>query len=424
MDQYETPTHRPQAMQGLIGVVKLGRRHYAASLIWNHTENDKTLAAEAREAAARVGAELIAVRSAPVAQYGLGDVMLGHKPGQPSLAAALAEASQSAIYGVWPLPGQGWCLLGVRGDGSVAYDKCTHSESAIRDAFFDGLVAEVWDQVICPADWQVEGSTAAEALAPRLAATKVKLRPLKVDTLRWLLYGGAAVLALGGAGYGYQQWQAQQAAHIARAPRPSLPAPPPMPWAGQPLPGAALATCVDSILAHRLDAASLPVWRLSAARCDGREAGFQLRRQHGSPHWAADAAQRAWPSATLAINGDSARLSWPLPALPHYPANGAGVSLMAARRYLQNQFDELQLPIKLSDGDRQPWWNGLKYEIETPFDPARLLPILSRLPASVVTEVRLVPGEKTRWVVEGQVFERRQPSPEEIQALQPSERSS
>lgn len=430
----------PAGLVDMLGSVRLGNKEYAVSLIWYGAEDGARLKAEAVDAAGRVGSSLIALRpggALNTPQYGLGDTMLGHKPGMPSLAAAVAEQVHGSLFGVWQLDTQLWCLIGVRNDGAIVFDKASANEEAIRQEFAEGLVADAWEQIICPAAWEISGTQPAEEHRPALGRTRVRLQPLKADVGRFLLYGALVAVVCGGSYFAYGQYQdyqarraaAQQALELAQAQasaaarnRPAATGPvriPDMPWAGQPLATSATQACIDGLLLHLHAAAEVPGWsRDGAGRCDGKSVSYDIKRDQGTDNWVAPMVARMAdrPQLTGPANG-KATLKWPLPQLPVYAKDSPGTPLDLLRQNVPAQFAEMGQDFSFAAGDSQPFWQSVRYAFETPLDPMTFMPLLGTMPGALVREVDLDP-ESGKWKISGEIYERKQPSAADLQQLQ------
>jgi hypothetical protein len=428
----EQSTH--QALLQIQGVVSIGRTRYAASLIWSNADSAGALLAEAREAAERIEVGLVALRkpeAGRVAQYALGDSMLGHQAGMPSLADAVAGQIQGSLYGVWHLGDDLWYLLGVLADGSIVYDKAMTNEGVLRSEFYEGMQASNWGQLICPSEWQVPNSTASDDLAPWLHRTKVRLRPLQVDRKRLLLSGLGVAVVVAGVVLGYPIVQAKLAerAEQARLAEEARQAKlngvefrvPDMPWAGKPRLAAALHACIDGLQLHANDAGSLPGWTRDAGQCDGKQVSFSLKRtEDANDNWLAPLVKTLPGTPELRQGSGQATLIWSLPPLSsqvNYAPHSPGIPLELVRRNLTAQFNELRLPISLSDGERQPYWQGLKFSLSLPRDPEFLLPLIGTLPATLLESVSF-DADKQSWSVQGQIYERVQPSAADLESNQ------
>lgn len=382
-----------QAQDGLVGVVRLGRKDYAVSLIWSPAEsNGARLLDQACEAAERFTVDLIALRAGGGVfpdQYALGDLALGQQSGMPALAASVAAQLTGSLYGAWQLTDGVWWLVGVGSDGAILYDRAAADEAEIRLTFEQGLASQAWDQVICPDDWHVHDSLSAEQNEPELGAARVRLKRVKHDP-RVLLVRGGALALLAAAGFtAYSLWPSEpvfeQVLRIPTAIRP-LPPPPPKPWPGTPMVEAALNTCVDALLSYAPDASSMPGWALQAGRCDGTQVSYQLARQGGNDLWLAPLAARLRGEPVVTpLGNDQATLSWRLSGVPVQSADEPNPNLPALQARVRAGMDQLGLPVAFEAVGGA--WSGVRIKVTLAGSLLLLSPLLAPLQATVLREV-------------------------------------
>lgn len=396
----------------LAGVVRIGKRSYAVSLIWNTASDQKALLAEARESAVRLGASVmclyrIGVDTLP--QYGLGDALIDHRPGLPALAAAVGAASGGSLYGVWHSDDGAWILLGIRADASVAYDKAFEKEAQARIEFYEGLATEPWTEIVCPEAWQVDGASPSDSLGERFSSAKVKLRAVRRNLPRLIFFSLVVVAIVGVSGYLYKL------AHKPPPPLPVLPQAvhiPPMPWVDRALPSAVLQACVGALWGAGAAAGEIPGWSADASgRCDGGTVSYGISQQGGTVNWVRPYASQV-PGAPVLSNlqGNRATLTWQLPPLPSYAAGSPGIALDKAEAYLRSNFAELQLPLSITKGQPMQFWRSFGYKFTTQVSPDTFVPLLGKIPGSVIREVTFDSGSNN-WSVTGEVFERLPPRP-------------
>lgn len=429
MDQQSNTFPSQQGMALLHGVVPLGRRKYAVSLLWNMAEGNEKLLQEARIAAERMGSTLLALRPGHGVwndQFAIGDAQLGHTPKLPSLAAALAEQLNGSLLGVWQLNDQVWWLVGVRSDGSIVYDRAVADVDEIRTEFDNARVSDLWEEVICPADFYVENAKVGNPLDELIGTSKVRLRPLKQNPA--LVIATALVFSLlaGGGLYAYQQYQ-EHLAELERLKIRSSGTPqmgdeiivPPMPWAGKAQGGATLSACVKGLLFYANEANKIPGWSQGIGRCDGKQITYSLKRSGGTNSWLQTMATRLASQPTVAEGDKESSLIWPLSNLPLYPSDSPGVSVQKAQRYLQTEFDELFTTIQFTPGKKELYWTSIRYALKDTPNPSVYLPLFGKIPASLVQEVTFDP-QTNYWSLSGEIYERRQPTAQELENLKNS----
>lgn len=396
----------------LAGAVRLGKRTYAASLIWNSAGDQSSLLAEARESAMRLAASVMCLYrldADTLPQYGLGDALMDHKPGMPVLAVAVAAASVGSLYGVWHTDDGAWVLLGIRGDASIAYDKAFENEAQARVEFYEGLTTEPWSEIVCPEAWQIEGTRPAGSLSERFGRAPVRLRSVRRNLPRIAFFAMLTAVALSAGGYFYKQ------AHKPLPPMPRVPNivhVPPMPWVGRPLPSAVLQACVGSLWGAGAAAAGIPGWSAgSVGSCDGETVRYTIVRGDGTQNWVVPFLRQTPGSPTLSNMQDKmATLTWKLPPLPTYPVGSPGIVLSKAQDYLRSNFAELQLPLSITPGQNMPFWHSFRYAFSTDVSPDTFAPLLGKIPGSIISDISY-DTTSGKWNVTGEVFQHMASSP-------------
>lgn len=429
MDLQSNTFASQQGMALLHGVVPLGRRKYAVSLLWNMAEGNGKLLQEAKIAAERMGSTLLALRPGHGVwndQFAIGDSQLGHSPKLPSLAAALAEQLNGSLLGVWLLDDNVWWLVGVRSDGSIVYDRAVADVDEIRAEFDNARLSDKWEEIICPADFYVENSLVGSPLGELIGTSKVRLRPLKKSLTPMIATAVVISLLVGASLYGYQQYQAHLA-ELERLKARSAGTPhaddeivvPPMPWAGKPQASATLKACVKGLLVYANEANKIPGWSQGVGRCDGKSVTFSLIRSGGTNSWLQTMAARL-PSKPAVAEGDrESSLVWSLSDLPRYAPDSPGVSVKKAQRYLQTEFDELFTPIQFTSGQKELYWTSTRYALKDTPNPSVYLPLFGKIPASLIQEVTFDP-HTNYWSLSGEIYERLQPTAQELENLKNS----
>lgn len=413
----------------LQGVVAIGRRRYAVSLIWNQAEGNKSLTLEAKEAADRMGCSLFAIRPGKGRwhdQFAVADRNLKHKAGLPSLAAALADELSSSILGAWQL-GEGiWWLVGIRDDGLIIYDRAVSDVQDIQQDFLEALASGEWTQVLCPAEWGVNESEQSINLAGNIGKGKIFLRPTKVNKVRIASIFSAVALAILASLFSYKKYQEHllelkqieerqkklSGMYIAKDIQV-----PPMPWAGKPIFNLALISCVTDLVKYAEYASQIPAWERGTGTCNGNEIDYTLKSSGGTEIWLNIMAERlpVKPSSASA-SGETGNIVWKLPEIAVYPDNSPGVSLQKTQQYLTVELAELFIPITFSGVQKELFWLKMEYKVENVQELPYLLKVFSKIPASVVKSVTFDPVKRL-WSLEAEVYERRKPTPEELEEL-------
>ncbi|HFS8112825.1 TPA: type 4b pilus protein PilO2 [Enterobacter asburiae] len=427
--QTDTSSAEEQLGEQLQGVVAIGRRRYAVSLIWNQSESSKPLAAEAKEAAERMGCSLFAIRPGKGRwndQFAIADVNLGHKAGLPSLAVALAEELNVSLLAVWQLSEQVWWLVGINQDGSILYDRAVADAHDIQQDFLEALTTVEWEKIFCPSEWEIPKTEPPPPLNGNISKGKVRIRPVKVNKLRIVLIATSVAVIIGGGLFAYEQYQDHllelKMIEESKKKRTGFALDndievPPMPWAGKPLFNLALVQCIRDLAKYAEEASQIPAWEREEGTCDGSVIDYRLKSTGGTEVWLNIMAERLPSKPTSAsANGTEGNISWKLPELPTYPPNSPGVPLRKTQEYLTVELAELFIPITFSQPVNELFWLKMEYSLNNIQELPSLVTIFSKIPASIIKSVSYNPTSK-RWSLEAEVYERRKPTPQEIEAL-------
>lgn len=143
------------------GTVVVDGVGYAVGLIWQPLQNPDDPDAEVRETMeSDPELDLYCLRFSSAPQYGLGKTSLGHREGEPSLAAAVAAAlsDQSSVCAVFRLK-EGWWFVVIRNDLILSEEDVLYTrEEEAQKAFFSMMAVPDWDKKIAPPEWGIEGS--------------------------------------------------------------------------------------------------------------------------------------------------------------------------------------------------------------------------------------------------------------------------
>ncbi len=276
------------------GSVQIGNTRYAVGLMWAPLQNPDDPLPEIREAMeSEPGADLYCQRTSATPQYGLGKTSLGHRSGEPSLAASVAAAlsDKTSACGVFKVD-EGWWFFAIRNDLILAEeDVLFASESEAKRAFFAMMAVPDWDVRIVPAEWQVEGTTQM-SLADMVANTrKTRLFELSATKKTQILVVVAIILIALVVGLAYIIYTLLQGVFtpekIVVLPTPEVvkpvePAPEkPKPWEKVPDMTVFFNKCWNN--AYQLDAIVIPGWTMNKVVCTpkGLTTGWRLSWQHG-----------------------------------------------------------------------------------------------------------------------------------------------
>jgi hypothetical protein len=235
-------------------------------------------------------ADLYVYRKSGKSMIGFAGTDSGARAGQIPLALAIASTldreskPNNALIAVSLPEADGRCAYLMIRDGYVlaGYDR-VGPEAEIREAFFADLSTDDgWDILICPADWEVNGSTERdiESLLPKKAGVvKIpdtwRLRPVKPSRIKSVLIFAAIAAVSFAVVKGYQWWQQAkmervamqiaaeqaQAVELARQQKIST-----LPWLAMPSPVDFAAACEGALDATKV---IVPGWNFTGFRCQG-----------------------------------------------------------------------------------------------------------------------------------------------------------
>ena len=271
------------------GVITVGRKKYAVNLYWQPSPSGRVSQA-AREAASQPGqmADFYAARPGNargrVPQFGLGQKEYGHKVGQPTGAASLAEDQPGSWAGVFRVP-EGWWLVVLR-DDLIAPDGDTlfSNEQEARARLFEEINLGGLQRIYAPSHWNIGGSDIVEVALLMQGRSDFRLQFVHYP-VKAILLGIIGLIAIAALGYFAVNWQQdrekafekgigglsseQQA--IARlqqqqqlAPPPPPPPPPKRSWEDKPTPVDFLEACRQAL--EQVPATTLG-WAYSDVTC-------------------------------------------------------------------------------------------------------------------------------------------------------------
>ena len=289
----------PPASAG--GTMTVGRKKYAVNLYWQPSPSGRVSQA-AREAAAQPGqmADFYAVRpgtSNRIPQFALGQKEYGHRVGQPSAAASLAEDQPGSWAGVFSV-NEGWWLVVSRDDliapdGDILFA----DENDARQRLYEEINLGGLQRIYAPENWAVPGGDPMPLTLLLQGRSDSRLQYVKfpVKTVAIVLLVIGAIAGLGYLAMSYQRSQLsefeqsiadltpeQQA--VARAEHERLLAPPPPPpppvryWEKEPRPEVFLEACHQAMM--QAPAVTLG-WKRGNIICDGHNLSIEWNRTHG-----------------------------------------------------------------------------------------------------------------------------------------------
>ena len=411
-----------------ISVLKIGGKKYAVNLFWNEAEDSSRVQEAARQEAARqseLELDLFCVRQG-VSQYGLGRRRVGHAKGMASLAGHMADSRPGSWLGVFSVD-DGYYILAVRDNEILGEtDRVFTDELDARTQLEEFLTRGEWSEIYAPSSLSIDGAQDLSIESFVASGRPPRLQDINRvgSAVKWIVIGGVVVLAVFG-GLFYQKYQEDLAyqemlARLEAQARNNLPGRqqqevevPPMPWEGRFVAAKYLPACAEAMKQAVLD---IPGWKPISIACDGTGSSVSLKIDRtanlgqggGTINWIRWALNRHGMDRASAspVGENGAEVTWSIagdieksrPAL-------TPPRLSESRRYLQSWLEETFTQVRFSNGDRNPFFETLKFRFETPYDPSRFSEILGRVEGLTIDKVAF---DLSRYVytVEGAVHEK------------------
>lgn len=407
---------------GSAGVVRVKGRDYAVGLDWFQIEDIPSADREAKAMATRDNskADFYCARITGTPQFGLGHRSHGHRSGQLSLAAAVADNRNGSWLGCFAVEG-GFYLVAVRDDGIYpGTDKFFASEDDAR-ANFDQLYEADWNERFAPASFGLDGTKDLPIHSLLLVKPQVKLRDVAGRSRTIYMFGG--LLLVGGlvfAAFQYNQYLRQleidrtlaEMSRNAGNPLKQKVEIPPMPWEGRPEGAIFLERCVDAI--QGLKPFEFAGWKTNLYGCDSgsRAAIIELNRDGpiSSINWISrvrEQSGRKW-GVSPANGNDRVQVTQQLESIPEIKIDVQTAKISEIQRFLLSRFDESMTKITLSPGENTEFVSGLKFSFKTQVNPMNYHGVLKNIPALVLSKVTYDPNTWL-WSVEGVAYEQHIP---------------
>ncbi|AOG02829.1 type 4b pilus protein PilO2 [Bosea sp. RAC05] len=411
-----------------ISVLKIGGKKYAVNLFWNEAEDSSRVQEAARREAARqseLELDLFCVRQG-VSQYGLGRKRLGHSKGMASLAGHMADSRPGSWLGVFSVD-DGYYILAVRDNEILGEtDRVFSDELDARTQFEEFLTRGEWSEIYAPASLSIDGAQDQSIETFIASGRPPRLQDINRvgSAFKWIVIGGVVVAIIFG-GLLYQKYQAEaeyqeMLRNLEAQARNNLPGRkqqevevPPMPWEGRYSAAKYLPACSEAMKRAVLD---IPGWKPKAILCNGTGSSVSMNIDRsaalgqggGTINWIRWALNRKGldRSSISPVGDNGAEATWSIsgdvevlkPAL-------TPPRLAEARRYLQSWLEETFTQVRFTSGDKNQFFETLKFRFETPYDPSRFSDILGRVEGLTIDRVSL---DLARYVytVEGAVHEK------------------
>jgi hypothetical protein len=415
------------------GVATIGRRKYATGLYWQVSPSGR-VATAAKEAARQPGqyADFFAVRASSkagrVAQFGLGQSEVGHRPGMPTLAATLANRQPGSWAGAFKLR-EGTYLVIVR-DDLIAPDgdQLYADETEARNRLYQEINLGGLQRIYAPEAWAIPGSDGMSMALLLQDKTDCPLQPVVIPR-SYILGGAAAVAVLVALLVGGLYWQsvnaqkeqermaleeAQKRAQAAannqvpsQLQQMQIDYPPPVRfWEKEPTPLQLVEAC--RVALAQVSIANVG-WDLASARCDKNGLALQWGRRAGfsSPI----------PDAAIDVTGTMASRT-----VPHTGLNPRGAEdlvdpkTITAKMLIESWQGQVTRAPDDPPPDRRPeippeqWnpppapWTKRSFALTITHLPGELQTYFGDLPGVIIGSLTFNGGN---WLAEGVIYENR-----------------
>lgn len=426
-------------------VMTVAGKEYAVGLFWQPLHDMDSPVSEVREAASGIleGADLYAIRQGTAPQYALGVSEIGHKPGLPAAAPAVADSfsDKASLVGVLRAD-NGWWFIAVRNDLILSEEDVLYlNEEDAQRAFYAMMAVPDWGYKFAPEEWGVDGAIQVD-LDELLSTSKLsKLQKVGSGGRSKMLLGVAAIALLGLVGYGlYDLMFASQpepkskivkSAAIFNKSKPTTTSPIPQaapeiaPYEELFNVGAMLQRCSEEI--RRINIIT-PGWDISPIECTGSAVYTTWKRKYGNLSYLHMALADENLKLNQLIPNETATLVFGLLSIQDIPRKRSmpQFTVVQLREELNDIFQSIAVPVTLaeatnrqatekerltglqaSERDRKVKYPALQFKFESSFEPTQWSPILTRFPALEMGRIIFNPGDG-RWIYEGKIYERAQ----------------
>lgn len=418
------------------GIVTIGKRVYASGLYWENSPSGRVSQA-AKEAARQSSepAQFYAVRPASksgrIPQFGLSHDAVLHKPGQPSLAACLANQQPGSWCGAFRLR-EGIALIIVRDDLIVPDgDVFFGDESEARDRLLQEMGIGGLLKIYAPDNWGIPGADTMPISLLLNDKADIRLNAVALQKQNVIIIGGiGAVLVVALiVGWFIQQQVAQEQAERQRqqaelerrlreaqtmvpdfAASGQVEYPPPDPkWQKEPRPLEFIEACRVALSQVQY---AVQGWTSGEFTCDRGGVSLRWSRLQGMSQ----------PPPTTSVN-DSANSAGQNVALPQLKPRGEeklwDPEQITKRYLLQNWTGAIARapddpPPPRPAGYQGPWnppptpWIKRSFTLDVPVLPWTIKDFLGDVPGVVVETMRYSGnGLNGTWTIKGVIYENR-----------------
>ncbi len=397
------------------GVLTVNKKIYAVNLLWDEVPADRKYRTIIRNRLKLLGSNLFALsRHLRGRQYAIADSRAGHRKKQLVLASCIENegASLCALCKHDNI----WVLLAMDRDGCVITDRAYHDKSEAAETFHELNSQYDWDDIICPSEFGVSGSTERE-LSSLINRKGVKLYSAGIDRFYPLIAGVAcAGVVLACITVFYNNYSDSQKQNVQTVSVESVkPRDFDIPWGGFSLPASFVRTCVDNMAARYLESASIPGWKVDpVVKCldsgQGAEMLLTAKKDYGLNIWIEDGRYKDFFSGRkpdVDKKGDILDIRWPLDIVRF--SKGVLRPEKIGRvedktKYLSNTFEYYFIPLQVEsavtvDGGIK----SAKFRLSLKQEPTLVLPVLTNVNELIIESV-VFHYDSGLWEVEGRFW--------------------
>ncbi|KAG0189381.1 hypothetical protein DFQ28_003507 [Apophysomyces sp. BC1034] len=200
-----------------VTITTINGKQFASGLFWQPLTRPRAYMKEAREIGKREGMDIVAIRHSTIMQAGFVAKNQGVLKGMYSMAASLAGKLGSSWLGVFELDDGRYVFVAVNDCAIVPGCDMLGDRDEVREklSYVYGLFT--WDKVYVPADFDYGGEAVdiKTLLLPGNLKNEYRLKQLRFGlTRKELTAGGAVLIAVTVAMFGYSQWKTEQERRI------------------------------------------------------------------------------------------------------------------------------------------------------------------------------------------------------------------
>lgn len=412
---------------------------YAVSLFWQPLQDVDDPLPEVKETADGVmeGADLYCLRKGASSQYGIGNSQEGHKPGQPSAAAAVADifADRSSSVAVFKVD-EGWWFIAVRSDLILSEEDILYlNEEDAKRAFFAMMAVPDWGRKIAPASWGIDGTEEVDLWDILKSPGQSKLIRIGgggKDQKTLLIAGGAGLLVLL---IGYKLVSGLFTPSAPKRIKPIVPLPALVeeapvkkvveikPWEKLNVLDDVLFRCYAGI--QQVRTMIIPGWRLDNVSCNASGVTANWTMMWGHIGWVKRAFEEYSTKGMDYFVSEDAKSAIATISIGEIPTHTSTpkYSVYEVREELNNIFQAMKANIRMTEERGKPpqyktsangldteivpgtrVYSNLKFSFSSEYPPGDWLSLFKKFPGLEILNLTFTP-DKSIWNYEGKIYE-------------------